>query len=72
MESGQPGRFQPNQRRDVLDWQNLGEVLRAGDLVLNVDAHTVTRSARLLRLTATEFRRLEYFMADTNRVLLKH
>ena len=48
-----------------------GEALRAGDLRMHVEAHSVTRLGNPLRLTATEFRLLEYFMANTNRVLSK-
>ena len=45
--------------------------LRCGDLELDVDAHTVTRARQPLRLTATEFRLLEYLMLNADRVLSK-
>jgi two-component system, OmpR family, response regulator len=59
-------------RRTVPADRDDGEVLRVGDLRMRVEAHTVTRSGQPLRLTATEFRLLEYFMENANRVLSKH
>ncbi len=47
------------------------EGLRVGDLHMNVAAHTITRAGDHLRLTATEFRLLEYFMTNPQRVLSK-
>jgi two-component system, OmpR family, response regulator len=50
---------------------DLNEVLRCADVILDVDAHTVTRAGQPLRLTATEFRLLEYLMENADRVLSK-
>jgi two-component system, OmpR family, response regulator len=50
---------------------DLNEVIRCADVILDVDAHTVTRAGQPLRLTATEFRLLEYLMENADRVLSK-
>jgi two-component system, OmpR family, response regulator len=50
---------------------DLNEVIRCADVMLDVDAHTVTRAGQPLRLTATEFRLLEYLMENADRVLSK-
>ena len=44
-------------------------VLRVGPLVLNPAAHTVTHAGRPLRLTATEFRVLQYLMQHAGTVV---
>ncbi len=46
-------------------------VLRFADVVLDEAAHTVHRNGVALRLTATEFRLLRYFLLNPNRVLSK-
>jgi two-component system OmpR family response regulator len=48
-----------------------GEVLRLADLVMDVDAHQVTRGGVPIELTATEFRLLRVFLMNPNRVLSK-
>jgi two-component system OmpR family response regulator len=48
-----------------------GDVLRFGDLVLDEGRHEVSRGDRLIRLTATEFALLRYFMLNPRRVLSK-
>jgi two-component system, OmpR family, response regulator len=50
---------------------DLNDVIRCADVILNIDAHTVTRAGQPLRLTATEFRLLEYLMENADRVLSK-
>jgi two-component system, OmpR family, response regulator len=49
----------------------LNDVIRGADVILDADAHTVTRAGQQLRLTATEFRLLEYLMVNADRVLSK-
>ena len=46
-------------------------VLRVGDLVLDEDSHEVSRGGDDIRLTATEFELLRYFMRNPKRVLSK-
>ncbi len=46
-------------------------VLRFADLELDIDAHRCTRADADIDLTATEFRLLEFFMKNQNRVLSK-
>ena len=46
-------------------------VLRVGDLTLDEDSHEVTRGGDDIRLTATEFELLRYFMRNPKRVLSK-
>lgn len=45
------------------------DVLSAGDLQLNLSARTVTRGAAEIRLTATEYRLLEYLARHKNKTL---
>ena len=45
--------------------------LVVGDLVLDEDSHEVFRAGRPIRLTATEFELLRYFMRNPRRVLSK-
>jgi two-component system, OmpR family, phosphate regulon response regulator PhoB len=47
----------------------IANVLRAGDIVLDRDAHRVTRRERQVRLGPTEFRLLAFFMENSGRVL---
>ena len=49
----------------------LDEILRSGTLELNVVEHTVRQKKRLVKLTPTEFRILEYFMRHRGRVIVK-
>ncbi|GCE75022.1 response regulator transcription factor [Cellulomonas biazotea] len=46
-------------------------VLTVGDLVLDEDSHEVSRGGDDIRLTATEFELLRYFMRNPKRVLSK-
>lgn len=46
-----------------------GNVLKVGDLELNVDRKEVFRDSIRINLTAKEFQLLEYFMRNRNRVL---
>jgi two-component system, OmpR family, response regulator len=46
-------------------------VLRFGDIVLDERTHEVWRAAEAIRLTATEFRLLRYFMLNPRHVLSK-
>lgn len=57
--------------RSATEDAELADGLRVGDLHMNVDAHCVTRAGHVIRLTATEFRLLEYFITNPDRVLSK-
>jgi len=46
-------------------------VLVVGDLIMDEDSHEVTRGGDDIRLTATEFELLRYFMRNPKRVLSK-
>jgi two-component system, OmpR family, copper resistance phosphate regulon response regulator CusR len=46
-----------------------GAQLKAGDLVMNLDAKEVTRDGKPILLTAKEFQLLEYLLRNKNRVL---
>lgn len=46
-----------------------GTLLRAGDLVMNLDSKEVTRNGQPVSLTAKEFQLLEYLLRNKNRVL---
>jgi two-component system copper resistance phosphate regulon response regulator CusR len=46
-----------------------GKVLKAADLVMNLDSKEVTRQNKPITLTAKEFQLLEYFLRNRNRVL---
>jgi len=46
-------------------------VLVVGDLTMDEDSHEVTRGGEDIRLTATEFELLRYFMRNPKRVLSK-
>jgi two-component system, OmpR family, response regulator len=46
-------------------------VLTVGDLTMDEDSHEVTRGGEDIRLTATEFELLRYFMRNPKRVLSK-
>jgi two-component system copper resistance phosphate regulon response regulator CusR len=47
----------------------IGNVLRAGDLEMNLDNKEVHRSGKKIKLTAKEFQLLEYLMRNKNRVI---
>jgi two-component system copper resistance phosphate regulon response regulator CusR len=44
-------------------------VLKVGDLVMNLDSKEVSREGRLISLTAKEFQLLEYFIRNKNKVV---
>ena len=46
-----------------------GTMLKAGDLVMNLDSKEVTRAGKSISLTAKEFQLLEYLLRNKNRVL---
>jgi two-component system OmpR family response regulator len=46
-------------------------LLTVGDLALDVDGHQVTRSGQPVRLSATEFRLLQYLMQNAGHVVSK-
>ena len=48
---------------------NEQQVLRAGDMVINFESKLVERNGQAVTLTATEFRLLEYFARNKNKVL---
>lgn len=47
----------------------VGNVLRAGDLELNLDSKEVSRDGKKINLTAKEFQLLEYLLRNKNRVV---
>jgi DNA-binding response OmpR family regulator len=47
----------------------VGNILRAGDLEMNLDNKEVKRDGRKINLTAKEFQLLEYMLRNKNRVL---
>jgi two-component system OmpR family response regulator len=55
--------------RRTLSRMPVGERLRCGDVVLDVDAHQVWNGQDEVALSATEFRLLRYLMANQGRVL---
>jgi two-component system, OmpR family, response regulator MprA len=46
-----------------------GNILQFGDLIMNTATHEVTRSGRLIELTATEYNLLHLFMSHPREVL---
>ena len=48
-----------------------GEILTAGDLVMNLEDHTVTRKGKPVELTAKEFEILKLFLQNPKRVYTK-
>ena len=44
-------------------------MLKIGDLVMNLDSKEVTRDSKLIQLTAKEFQLLEYLIKNKNRVV---
>jgi len=46
-----------------------GVLLKAGELVMNLDSKEVTREGKPIQLTAKEFQLLEYLLRNKNRVL---
>jgi DNA-binding response OmpR family regulator len=47
----------------------VGSLLKADDLQMNLDTKEVTRSGKLIQLTAKEFQLLEYLLRNKNRVV---
>lgn len=47
----------------------IGNILQAGDLVMNLETKTVTRNNEVILLTAKEFQLLEYLLRNKNRVV---
>jgi two-component system, OmpR family, copper resistance phosphate regulon response regulator CusR len=47
----------------------VGNLLRAGDLEMNLDNKEVHRAGKKIKLTAKEFQLLEYLMRNKNRVV---
>lgn len=47
----------------------VGNILRAGDLRMNLDKKEVTRNDKVISLTAKEFQLLEYLLRNKNRVV---
>lgn len=44
-------------------------ILKASDVVMNLDSKEVTRAGKLIHLTAKEFQLLEYFVKNKNKVV---
>lgn len=47
----------------------VGTILRADDLVMNLDAREVTRNGNIINLTAKEFQLLEFLLRKKNKVV---
>ena len=47
----------------------VGNLLKAGDLVMNLDSKEVARAGKKIKLTAKEFQLLEYLLRNKNRVV---
>jgi len=47
----------------------VGNILKAGDLVVNLDSKQVKRADKTIQLTAKEFQLLEYLLRNKNRVV---
>jgi two-component system, OmpR family, copper resistance phosphate regulon response regulator CusR len=47
----------------------VGNILKADDLVMNLDAREVTRNGNVINLTAKEFQLLEYLLRKKNKVV---
>lgn len=47
----------------------VGNVLRVGDLEMNLDSKEVVRDGKLINLTAKEFQLLEYLLRNKNKVV---
>jgi DNA-binding response OmpR family regulator len=47
----------------------VGSMLKAGDLVMNLDTKEITREGSVISLTAKEFQLLEYLLRNKNRVV---
>jgi len=56
-------------KRSVNQQSLSGNILRVGELEMNLDSKEVKRNAIKINLTAKEFQLLEYFMRNRNRVL---
>ncbi len=56
-------------KRTLLENIPVGNILRAGDLEMNLDSKQVKRNDKKINLTAKEFQLLEYLMRNKNRVL---
>ena len=64
-------RVRAHLRRSGVSRAEVSSVLRVGDLTLDEDSHEVFRGGDEIRLTATEFELLRYFMRNPRRVLSK-
>ncbi len=58
-------------RRAGMAWETQNQTLVIGDLVMDEDAHEVSRDGQAVDLTATEFELLRYLMRHPRRVLSK-
>jgi two-component system OmpR family response regulator len=58
-------------RRAGAQQATIDTLLTVGDLTLDEDSHEVTRDGEEVRLTATEFELLRFFMRNPRRVLSK-
>jgi two-component system, OmpR family, copper resistance phosphate regulon response regulator CusR len=56
-------------KRTLNQYQPVGNVLKAADLVMNLDSKEVERSGKKIKLTAKEFQLLEYLLRNKNRVV---
>ncbi|MES1221803.1 MAG: response regulator transcription factor [Bacteroidota bacterium] len=56
-------------RTNLQEKSALNNVLKAGDLEMNLDSKSVTRNNKVISLTAKEFQLLEYLLKNRNRVL---
>ena len=56
-------------RRTTATGKKAGNILKAGDLEMNLDSKEVRRGENLINLTAKEFQLLEYLLRNRNRVV---
>lgn len=56
-------------RRSVDPYLPVGNILRAGDLLMNLDTKEVRRNDTVISLTSKEFQLLEYLLRNKNRVV---
>jgi len=56
-------------KRTMAQYIPVGNILKAGDLQMNLDSKEVKRNNDILNLTAKEFQLLEYLLRNKNRVV---
>ena len=59
-------------KRPVFDVSSEKQILKAGDLVMDVHSKEVTRENKPINLTAKELRLLEYLLRHKNKIVSRH